>query len=190
MRIRDAALGQKILISFDSFKQIATVIATRSGDRGNFCIGWEKDDPDTYHGAWIIADRVVHDIDMTVSNFDMYHKGYWVGSMTECWECIDIPGQVCVGCNTEAPHVKPNLPENKFICVSCKAERAIDAMPPPLTQDQKDAAYIKAVEEKEAALRAIEQIRYTYEKSKFYKTTSSWDDYSFERKRSYYDDIE
>jgi hypothetical protein len=30
------------------------------------------------------------------------------------------PDQFCIGCNLPSPHIKPNLPDNKFQCISCK----------------------------------------------------------------------
>ena len=50
-----------------------------------------------------------------------YYK--WVNRFVMVQEVdslVEYANQKCIGCDLPAPHVKANLPDNKFQCVSCK----------------------------------------------------------------------
>jgi hypothetical protein len=41
-------------------------------------------------------------------------------------EIVVSPNRKCIGCNLPAPHGDPNLPENKFQCLSCKVLKDLE----------------------------------------------------------------
>src|SRR5437868_746434 len=121
--IQYANLGD--IVSVRMYGQVGKLEATVVGisrNRHQVLLGWEEGE-NSFRGAWAInqRDQIMGRADCVYSeNINDYATGYWVDDVTEYTKItrINIPDQKCIGCNSDAPHLEPNLPDKKFICIS------------------------------------------------------------------------
>jgi hypothetical protein len=116
-------LGKNIIISLYNFPTETVVVAV-SKTLSKILIGLSKE---AYYALPSYREKVFRKRTTQVADL-LYVKDYGHYEYTcivytprelEIVNPILTAGQICIGCQLEAPHQKPNK-DDKFLCVSCK----------------------------------------------------------------------
>lgn len=109
---------------------------TISTEDSRIAIGWvnkpKKLSEDSFtevaHDIWVKGVKTGKRV--AVSNIMHYKYQVWIPGHTIVVLAkpeILFPNQKCFGCELPAPHAKPNFPENKFACDTCKVWVGLEA---------------------------------------------------------------